>query len=1668
MEKVIIKVLDTYFQKGGNISSCNQLVKHQIDSFNDFLDIKLEQIITGFNPIKVTNNYNVDTKDFNQKIFVFIEEPHFTKPLYKRQDGTQITMTPYMARLDNLNYSVDLFVNVRILVENYNETEKINETFENKINDVCIGRLPIMVGSKACILSILPNIEDEQFECRYDLGGYFIINGNEKVLISQDRIKEIYVLIFKPNNVDYLHAEIRSTSDIMYLPPKTLSISVSNKPNYMGRIIRVNASFLKSEVPVVVLFRALGILTDEEIIHHIVYNIKDPFNHYMIEELRACCQDANGIYTKEDAEEALIRNMTGAYKNIQTLEYVLKNDLLPHVTGGMRRKAVYLGHMIKRILRIYLKYDTYDNRDSYINKRIDTPGILMSNLFRQCYSKMIKDMKTAIEKDIKNWRFNHSIADIIHDKNNIIKYFKQSLLDSWLKYALSTGNWGIKAVGSFQNIKQGVSQVLSRMSYVSTLSQLRRINTAMEKNGKLVQPRKLDISQFGVICPAETPEGAPVGLVKNMAISTSISIHMCSIFIRELVVKHGTIIYNDDCREPLEFMRQMGCTDNANVMVNGEIIGYHTNPKELYETFKKYKRTGVIYPMTGVVWDIQKRIVSLSTEGGRMYRPLFIVDDGSRLRVLEYFEKYPIFSNKNATVSFESYLLPRVLGIQEDEGFIEYMDIEEINQAMIAMFPEDLTKPPKGNTKKPLYTHCEIHPALINGVVGVNIPFSNYNQSPRNTYQCLWEEEELLMANGTYKKIKDINIGDEVITFDLDKMITSPTKVVNHMVQETNKNIVKVRVKYTNRTLVCTDDHKFMTLDGWKPPAEFDENTRIGVLCDAIYHKKFIQNVETLDLLKCTELALMTEHINNKNKHQLSFDEWRELIVIKGEFLFMPVEVEQHPNVTIADIEVESTNHSFCTRSGMAVSNSAMAKQTVGMFATNFNHRMDTISNVLNYSQQCLNRTMMAKYTNSMYLPSGINAIVAIMSHTGFNQEDSIILNQDAIDRGLFCSTHYKSMKEQCSKNHSTGEEEIFMKPSKDDRSKPCNYDKIGEDGFVPVNTYVKNNDIIIGKIMPRKNKDKMYNQDCSVAIKPNDDGYVDVNYQDVNNEGYNFCKVRIRNYRKPQIGDKLASSNAQKGCIGMIYRHQDMPFTKDGIVPDIIMNPHAIPSRMTIGQLIECILGKAMCFQGKFGDCTPFHNIDIEKIGDILEECGLERYGNEVLYNGRTGEQIKTQIFIGPTYYQRLKHMAQDKIHCLSADHEVLTDKGWKYIPQVSMEDNVAILKNNIIVYEKPLDIMHYPHYKGKMYKIQNDNIDLEVTANHRMYVRNTHNNATYRLERADKIIGKQLNYKRNAIWDVPDYQFILDGHDEPMNMDAWIMIFGLWKARGSAEIGQALFHLNKDAVCDILCDILTLLKFVYVGADRHIAIQDHHLRNYLINLDYYSLPDWVWCLSQKQCRQLIYAIQIDNMSTFNIYYASSITMANDMQRLCIHAGWGATILKNDMSDIHRVYIDKLNNEPRANDKGLLQKEVIYEYEGPVYCLSVSSEVFMVRRNGKHVWTGNSRGSNGPVVYISRQPSEGRSRSGGLKVGEMERDAIVAHGAATFLKEKMLDVSDNSKQYICKNCGMIAITSPEQGIFKCDYCKTNADIAQVRIPYAFKLFMQELMTMNVQMRLVI
>ena len=330
---------------------------------------------------------------------------------------------------------------------------------------------------------------------------------------------------------------------------------------------------------------------------------------------------------------------------------------------------------------------------------------------------------------------------------------------------------------------------------------------------------------------------------------------------------------------------------------------------------------------------------------------------------------------------------------------------------------------------------------------------------------------------------------------------------------------------------------------------------------------------------------------------------------------------------------------------------SAMAKQALGVFSTNLPIRMDTIAHYLAAPQQPLVTTRMDALIGASEAPAGVNCIVAVMCYTGQNQEDSVIVNQAAIDRGLFRSVKLQTYRDE---EHQHGGTDAETFEAVGDlrgvvgRKDGC-YDKLDTDGIVAVGAHVGPGDVLIGKTVTTtelgEGARKVVKRDKSTLLK-HESGTVDAVLRVKNQDGTRIVKVRVRKTRTPAVGDKLSSRMGQKGVIGMALKQEDMPYTEDGIVPDIIVNPHAIPSRMTIGQLAESLLAILCTLTGERGDGTLFRDVSLEHICEQLEKAGYERYGRVRLHNGFTGEAFPSLVFLTPTYYQRLKHMAADKDH--------------------------------------------------------------------------------------------------------------------------------------------------------------------------------------------------------------------------------------------------------------------------------------------------------------------------------------------------------------------------------------------------------------------------------------
>jgi DNA-directed RNA polymerase beta subunit/intein/homing endonuclease len=685
-----------------------------------------------------------------------------------------------------------------------------------------------------------------------------------------------------------------------------------------------------------------------------------------------------------------------------------------------------------------------------MNKRIDLTGVLLNNLFRNYFNKVVKDMSKQVIREINtgSWRSTEDYLSIIN-KTNAYKIIKSTTIENGIKRALSTGDFGIKNVNTN---KVGVAQVLNRLTYVSSLSHLRRVNTPIDKSGKLIPPRKLHNTTWGFLCVAESPEGASVGVVKNISYMSHITIPSHADSLHKQVEPHI---------QSLDTITNCGeLVDAVKVFVNGAWVGISRNPVELYNAFKDKKSKGIINIYTSVVFDIRNKEIRICNDSGRIMRPVLRVKNNRTFITSDVLRKLD-----RREITWDDL----VTDCRIDNAILEYIDPEEQNFSMIAMKRTDLKNGLNPTSQFNYnYTHCEIHPSTIFGILASCIPFPEHNQSPRNTYQC------------------------------------------------------------------------------------------------------------------------------------------------------------------------------------------AMGKQAMGMYVTNFYNRMDKTAYVLSNPMRPLVDTRIMRMIKLDEIPSGAPVIVAIMSYTGYNQEDSILVNKGAIDRGLFSATIYHTEKDEDKKIN--GDEEIRCRPdsTKTKGMKFGNYSKLNSKGVIPENSVIENRDIIMGKVMPIKENRNDHTkvikyEDASKMHRTTEDCYVDKNYTERNGDGYVICKVRIRTFRKPVIGDKLSSRHGQKGTIGNIIPEMDMPFTKSGQRPDIIINPHAIPSRMTIAQLKETLLGKVLLELGLFGDGTSFGELDVYTIRNELLKLGYENNGNEVLYNGLSGEQIDSDIFIGPAFYQRLKHMVNDKQHSRS-----------------------------------------------------------------------------------------------------------------------------------------------------------------------------------------------------------------------------------------------------------------------------------------------------------------------------------------------------------------------------------------------------------------------------------
>jgi DNA-directed RNA polymerase II subunit RPB2 len=1057
MEQTSWNIIGKYFRDN---KYC--LVKHHLEPYNDFYKNGLRQIFKEKNPIRIIKEKNHETKEFTLHCNLYIggksgSKIYFGKPMIYDENKTHY-MYPNDARMRNMTYGMTIHYDVDI---EYKIIDKDNQVrnIESELKQVYLGRFPIMLHSDFCLFKGLEsNVIFNMGECKNDKGGYFIIDGKEKVIVSQEKFANNMLYIREQNNDFYsFSAEIRSVSEDASKPQRTLAVKISKPHNdFPNNQIVVVIPNVRSPIPLFILMRALGVISDKQICETIFLDIEE--NEEKLDTLIPSIHHSGNIYNQKTALEFISTFIK--HKTIPNVLEILSDYFLPHIGElNFKEKAYYLGYIVNKLLRVANGEEKPTDRDSFRYKRVETPGTLIYDLFREYYNLQQKNIYQKIDKEYyyRKSQYLDNFESLI--ELNKQAFFQDRIVEEGFRKAYK-GNWGAN-----EHTKRfGVVQDLNRLSYNSYISHLRKINLPMDSSAKVVAPRLLHGSQWGIIDPLDTPDGGNIGFHKHMSIATHIT-KTCSIIPMLEWIKNNINL------KLLGSVNNKILYNTTKIFVNGKWIGIVEEPILEMDKFKYAKRTGIISTFISINWNIRENAINIFTDGGRLCRPIFYInhvthkpsfdDEIIREKLAgDYkWEDLILGFNDNNKININDCINDISMEKPRNQGIIEYIDTSEAETLLIAIYDTDLEK----NSR---YTNIEIHPSLLLGVMGNLIVFPENNQLPRDLFSC------------------------------------------------------------------------------------------------------------------------------------------------------------------------------------------GQSKQGISLYHSNYQTRIDKMGVVLNYGQVPLIKSRYFDYINNEEHPYGENVIVAIASYGGYNVEDAIIFNEASVKRGLFRITYLNSYesREETSKVKNSVVDSYFsdlsdpnilgVKPGYD-------YNDLNEYGLIKENTLLDDKKIIIGKIKTNLAEPTL-KLDSSTYPKKGQLGYVDKVFITEGETGFRIAKVRIREERFPAIGDKFCSRCGQKGTCGIIMPEEDMPFSESGIRPDIIINPHALPSRMTIGQLVESLMGKATLEYGAFGDCTAFVNKGPKNqlFGEMLTDVGFHSSGNEVLYNGLTGEQIYSEIFMGPTYYMRLKQMVKDKIN--------------------------------------------------------------------------------------------------------------------------------------------------------------------------------------------------------------------------------------------------------------------------------------------------------------------------------------------------------------------------------------------------------------------------------------
>jgi DNA-directed RNA polymerase II subunit RPB2 len=1146
------------------------LTRHHIDSYDRFLGGGLADIILSLRPIQLIKNDDVGPGGVRRKveITVRIGEGKVSVDVPTVVDGRTGKTRPLLpneARLKDMTYDAGIYADVRV------ETKVDGVVVEPKVplaKSICLGRIPLMLHSRHCFLHDLSDRElRDAGECPNDRGGYFVVDGKEKIVVPQleNVLNRFYVRKGTTSDPDVAYiGYVKNTSPDDPIPKTTTfyvrSATASGAPWRRGtisvsvdKISKVRTAMQSSGpggsrgsggvyVPLFVLFRALGVESDRDVMRHVVYDVEDPDESDVVEFLRPSAMEAHRMGVLDQG--TAVAWLSNLVPDNLTLRNIMDDHLFPNVgrnrANAFSVKALFLGQATAKLVRAALGKVPFDDRDDYVNQRLLLSGTMLANLFRDIYIRERSRTERRIQAEYQSgsWRVSGDVTRMITDANLAAIFESGSVTADRIHRSLK-GSWGADEAGaegesSEAATKDGAKvQDLARLTYMSYVSHVRRINNPFDRSVKMPEPHHLRASQWGAVCPVESPDGPNIGLLNHLSVLSRISLGPSDggAGVVRAIVGTGMVVTLDDLLSDPDVpfdLSSLSSPSSCSVFVDDTWIAITTSPRELAERLRASRREGKIADDVSVAWDIVGKGLHVLTSRGRFLRPLCVVTSSPK-------------SSNESSAPLGTLPLPLGAALAVSGGWnslfenggLEWIDIAELRTRLVAMRPSDVARassgiPTNGGTR-PLgerYTHCELHiGAGLLSPAAACFPMLNRNNAPRNA---------------------------------------------------------------------------------------------LGI---------------------------------------------------------------------------------------------AQFKQAIGLYSSAYQERMDALAYVLHHNQRPVVGTSFGDRLSPLTggVANGENLIVAVLTYSGYNMEDAIIVNIDSVQRGRFHITHYEShsydegevagSSSDHGPNGSNGSSGSSGKGGKEgkegrwvvefanpdqivaergvdaidrtSRSQNSSCASLGPDGLPVLGSRVAQGDVLLGRVVRRvaekrrpgdvgedeKKEEVEPDVDRSVISTRKTSGIVDrvavfpvpdPPPSTMSSYRPDRCKVRTRSYRQPELGDKLGSRFSQKGVVGMLMASSDMPFcSSTGIIPDIVINPHAFPSRNTVAHIVESLLGKAGAGSGARFAVNTLEEPAGDPVGvasATLERLGMHPGGEEILHNGRTGEQIDASVYVGVSYYGRLKHMVMDK----------------------------------------------------------------------------------------------------------------------------------------------------------------------------------------------------------------------------------------------------------------------------------------------------------------------------------------------------------------------------------------------------------------------------------------